>query len=121
MQVPTDVTFIGMSHSVAMEAAAQAWVERLAKVFDRIQHCTVSIALPHRHKRHGSRFQVRVTIAVPGHELAVTHEHPQDASHEDAYAALAGAFLAARRRLQGHAQSVRGHVRRPQLSRAMRA
>lgn len=105
MQVPTEITFRGMSPSEAVEAAVRDRVEWLSRVYGRIQHCHVSIAQPHRHKRHGRRFEVRVTVGVPGRELAITHDPGRGATHEDAYSALADAFDAARRQLQGHAQT----------------
>jgi ribosome-associated translation inhibitor RaiA len=107
MDIPTEISFLGMEPSVAVEAAVRLWVARLARQHDRVQHCHVTIALPHRHKRHGGRFQVRITIAMPGREIAVTHDRGRDGSHEDVYATLADAFQAARRQLRDHVDSAR--------------
>ncbi len=103
MDIPTEISFLGMATSPAVEDAVRGWVERLARHHDRILHCRVTIALPHRHKRQGARFQVRITVAVPGREIAVTHDRYRDDSHEDVYATLADAFEAVRRQLEARA------------------
>jgi ribosome-associated translation inhibitor RaiA len=106
MQTALEITFRGMTPSPAVEAAVATWVERLEHVYDRIQHCHVWIDLPHHHRRHGTPFQVKIALTVPGAEAVVTH-------HEDldVYLALTDAFLAARRQLQDHAQIRRGDVK----------
>jgi ribosome-associated translation inhibitor RaiA len=107
MDIPTDISFLGMTPSPAVEAAVRSWVARLGRQHDRIEHCHITIALPHRHKRHGGRFQVRITVALPGREIAVTHDRYRDDSHESIYATLADAFDAARRQLRDHADAAR--------------
>jgi ribosome-associated translation inhibitor RaiA len=97
-----------MSSSPAVEAAVTHWVERLEHVYDRIQRCHVWVDLPHRHHRHGARFQVRVVVSVPGREIAVGGRNE---GNDDVYLALANAFLAARRQLQEHARILRGDVK----------
>lgn len=119
--VPTEtieVTFRGMAPSTAVEAAITHWVSRLHHVHVRIQRCHVWIAVPHRHRRRGASFQVRLAVGIPGAQIAVTGE---DA---DVSLALADAFLAVRRQLQDHAQIRRGEVKRraahPKTARAAR-
>ena len=104
---PVEISYRGLTPSPAIETAIHAWVERLAHVHDRIQHCHVWLTLPHGHHRHGPRFQVRLTVAIPGRDIAITH----DAGHEDAYLALADAFVAARRQLVDRARIRRGDRR----------
>jgi len=96
-----------MDPSPAVEAAVTHWAERLAHLYSRIELCRVWIDLPHRHRRRGALFQVRISLAVPGNEIAVAHDH----GHADVYLALADAFLAARRQLQDHARIRRGDVK----------
>jgi ribosome-associated translation inhibitor RaiA len=108
MQIPVDVTFRGMDPSPAVEAAIDAWVERLGHAYKRIQRCHVWIDQPHHHRRRGARFHVKLVVQTPGAELAIGHEH----GHPDVYLALGDAFAAARRRLQDHARIERGDVKR---------
>jgi ribosome-associated translation inhibitor RaiA len=106
MQASLEITFRGMAPSPAVEATVATWVERLEHIHDRIQHCHVWIDLPHRHRRHGTPFQVKIALAVPGAQAVVTHDE-----ETDVYLALANAFLAARRQLQDHAQIRRGDIK----------
>lgn len=106
MQIPTEITFHGIEHSDAVEAAIQRWVSRLEHVYDRITKCGVVASQPHKRHRHGSEFQVSVVLEIPGSEVTVTHM-----AHEDIYVAIADAFRAARRQLQDHVDVRRGFVK----------
>jgi len=106
MQVPWEITFRGMPPSPSVEAAAAGGAGRLGRVYDRIQHCRVWIDLPHRHRRRGLRFQVKISLAVPDAESVVSCDE-----NSDVYVALADAFVAARRQLQDHARIRRGDVK----------
>jgi len=88
-----------------MEEAAAAWLERLAHISDRIQHCHVWIDLPHQHRHRGGLFQVKINLVIPGAVLAVVQDG------DDVHVVLASAFLAARRQLQDHLQIRRGDVK----------
>jgi ribosome-associated translation inhibitor RaiA len=105
-----DITFRGMTPSPSVEVAIGHWVERLEQVYGRIHRCAVVLELPHLHHRRGNRFHVRIDIAVPGREIVVSHDSARG-DHGNAYAALADAFRAARRRLADHAQVRRGGPR----------
>jgi len=106
MQTPFEITFRGMARSTFVDAATAAWLDRLRRVFDRIEHCHVWIDLPHRHRR-GLPFQVKVVLAVPGTDGVVVH-----GQNTDVYLALGEAFLAARRQLSHLARARRGAAKR---------
>lgn len=74
-----------MEPSSAIEARIRERAERLERFHDHIIRCHVVVEAPHAHHREGNLYQVRLDIRVPGHELAVTHERPQDHAHEDVY------------------------------------
>lgn len=95
MAIPTEITFRGIARSPALEVAIARWVKRLEHSYARIHNCHVRISLPHRHRRRGASFDVKVVLAVPGDELVVAQEQ----GHPDVYIALADAFVAARRAL----------------------
>ncbi len=106
MKVPVSITFHGMATSEALEGAIDRHVERLARIHDRIQHCRVWIDQPHQHGRHVP-FQIRITLALPGGELAVSHDH----GDADVHVAVSDAFAAVHRQLRDFIQIQRGDVK----------
>jgi ribosome-associated translation inhibitor RaiA len=104
MQIMT--TFRDMDPSPSLQAAAERWCARLEQVFDRIVSCHISIEQPHHHHARGAAFEIHVILAVPGAQLAISHQ-----ANEDAYVALADAFRAMRRRLLEHIDSQRDFSR----------
>lgn len=107
----TQIVFEDMTPSEAVEAAAAKEIEKLEKYFDGIVRARVVISEPHRHHRQGSLFSVRVTLAVPGDELVISHEHPKHAAHQDVYVALHDAFNAMRRKLEDYVRRIRLQVK----------
>lgn len=106
MQIPTEVTFHGIEHSDAVEAAVQRWVTRLDRVYDRITKCGVVVSQPHKRHRQGREFNVSIVLEVPRGEIVATH-----VGHEDIYVAIADAFRCARRQLHDHVDIQRGFVK----------
>jgi hypothetical protein len=105
-----DITFRGMTPSPAVESVIHRWVDRLEHVHGRVHRCAVVIEQPHHHHQRGNGFHVRVDVSVPGHEVVVSHEPAGKPAHDgrdNAYAALDGAFRAARRQLAELARSRR--------------
>lgn len=99
-----------MDPSPALEEFVRRWAAKLEHVYGRIERCHVLIERPHQHHRQGQRVHVRVTLAVPGPDIVVSHDSP-DGSHEDAYVAIRDAFRAARRRLEDHVRRQRQDVK----------
>lgn len=106
MEIPTEITFHEIPHSDAVEASVHRWVTRLQHVFERVSHCRVIIAQPHRRHRSGKDFEIHIRLSLPGEEIASTHTR-----HQDPYVAIADAFRAARRQLLDFATTRRGHGR----------
>jgi ribosome-associated translation inhibitor RaiA len=106
MAIQTDVTFHGVEASTSLERFAREWVARLVKVYDRIEHCNVTIELPHRHHARGRAWHVRVSVAIPGRTLVVSHD-PQAEGEESPYAAVSHAFRTAKRQLEHHVHAMR--------------
>jgi ribosome-associated translation inhibitor RaiA len=128
--IPTQVTFHGLKHSDEMESEIRERVRELEQFFAGIVRCRVAIEVPHRHRRDGRRFHVRVEITVPGGPpIVVSHEPSlharlkdveEDAPHKEseidsvrrhAPVAIHEAFAAARRRLEDFAREQRGSVK----------
>jgi ribosomal subunit interface protein len=94
MKQPLTISFIGMDRSDALEVSARRHVEKLDRFAKDLVSCKVTISLEQKHQHQGRPFGVRLDITIPGHELATTRAH-----HEDAYVALRDAFEAMRRQL----------------------
>jgi ribosomal subunit interface protein len=106
METPVQIVFHEVTHSTALESLIREKAAKLETIFPRLMRCHVSIGQPHRHKQQGNPFNVRITLHVPGGELAVNRDQ-----HEDVYVALNDAFDAVRRQLEEHAQKTRREVK----------
>jgi ribosome-associated translation inhibitor RaiA len=79
-------------------------VERLARFYDRITTCRVTIEVPqHRRRTDHTLYGVRLALTVPLGSIVIDRQ-PRRALAT----ALDDAFSAARRRLQDHARRIRG-------------
>ena len=104
---PVDVVFRNMLRSDAVEARIREKIEALSAFDPRLQHCRVIVDLPHRHRKHGDRFRVRIELKVPrGKDLIVDH-----GPVADVHQAVHDAFEAAARRLKTDAERRRGAVK----------
>ena len=128
--IPTQVTFRGLPHSDALEAAIRDHVAWLAQFHAGIVRCRVLVELPHRHRHDGRHFHVVIELTVPdGPPVVVSHEpsghgrlkdaeqgaHRKeseiDSVHRYADVAMRRAFDAARRQLEDSARERRGDVK----------
>ena len=103
MQLPVDITFLGMPPSPSVDAAIRRAVVRLERFYDRIVSCAVTVT----HHEQAAPFHVSITIVVPGREIVVSNDPPR----ENAYAAVSESFRAARRQLQDYVQIRRHEVK----------
>lgn len=111
MTTEAQTTFRGMDPSPAVEARIAEHVEKLHRYVDRIHRCHVTVEAPHKHQHKGILYSIRIVLTVPGKEIVITHERPNDPAHEDVYVALRDAFNAAARRLEDHTRIRRGKVK----------
>lgn len=111
MQTQPTVTFDDIPVDERVRDEAFEHIAQLEEFHDRITGCHVVVAQPHRHRRSGRLWSVRVDVIVPGADVVVNRDHPLDHAHEDVHVALRDAFLAARRRLEDHARRRRGAVK----------
>jgi len=105
MELPIQITFRGMAHSAALEAAIREKASKLGQFHPRITSCRAVIETAARRKQQGKEFVVRLDIKVAGGGFAINREHS-----EDPFVALRDAFDAARRKLD-HARRERGDVK----------
>lgn len=109
MAITVNVSFRDMQPSPSLETFIRRWASRLERVDPRCRRCDVVIDQPHKHHERGNRFRVQLVAAVPGKDIAVSHEPGAEGAHEDARVAVRDSFRAARRQLEEHARRQRTH------------
>lgn len=112
MQVPSEISFVGMDPSDAVRRRIEKEISKLGRFHGRITSCHIVVEAPGHHKRKGGLFNVRIFMALPGGgEVKVNRSPKLDHAHEDAYVAIRDAFAAARRQLQDTASVIEGNVK----------
>ena len=111
MDRPLDIAFHNMDTSPELEAEIRQHVDKLAKLYDRLTACRVSVEALHQQHQTGNVYEVHVVMSVPGgHDLAVSHEPHRTReryAHPDVRASLREAFHAAERQLQDYKGKLR--------------
>lgn len=79
---------------------------KLDQVHPHLLSCRVVVGRVTRRHHQGNVFAVRFDVKAKGHEFAITRR-----ADEDPFVALRESFDAARRRLEGLAQALRGDVK----------
>ena len=97
MQSPFQITFRHMDSSSAVTARVR---EHLERFHGRITSGQVVVEAPPGHQRNGAPFQIKIDLAMPGHEVHVRSECAEGDSHADVYVALRDAFDSAKRQLR---------------------
>ena len=73
--IPTQVTSRGLAHPEALEAEIRQRVDWLEQFYPGIVRCRVLVEVPHRHRRRGRHFHVRIDLTIPGRDpIVVSHE-----------------------------------------------
>jgi ribosome-associated translation inhibitor RaiA len=111
MSIPLDLTFRDMEPSEAVTATIRNSLDRLGKIYDRIQRCAVVVERPHQSQKQGQGFHVRLEIVVPDRVFTIGRDPAYDDEHMNVYVAISDAFRAARRQLHDHAEIIRGDVK----------
>jgi cold shock CspA family protein len=128
--IPTQISFRGLAHSDALETDIRERVAWLEQFHDGILDCRVVVELPHRHRRNGRHFHVRIEVTVPrsapivvshqplmhkpindAEETALRKETEAEADYRYARVAVHEAFNAARRQLQDLTREQRGNTK----------
>jgi ribosome-associated translation inhibitor RaiA len=105
MQIPLQVTFEGCDASDVVRAAIEREVERLEQHNRHIIRCRVAVIAPSHKHRHGTGFQVHVSLTIPPHENVIVNHAPSDDNrYEHIEVAVREAFASARRQIDDLAQ-----------------
>jgi ribosome-associated translation inhibitor RaiA len=106
MELPIQITFRGMAHSAALDAAVRERASKLEHFHPHVMSCRVVIELAARHKQQGKEFVARLDIKVAGAQIMINREHS-----EDPFVAVHDAFDAARRKLEDQGRRQRGDAK----------
>ena len=130
MTMPITVTFPKTKASPWVEAEIHERVERLTVLCADLLSCRVVVDIPHRHHQRGNRFSLRIELAVPGEDLAITRDanlhgvvkdldeeawtkrFDVEANRRDIRLVMGDAFDVAKRRLRDYVQVRRREVKR---------
>jgi cold shock CspA family protein/ribosome-associated translation inhibitor RaiA len=129
MEYPLQITFRNIKSSETIEDWVRTEASKLDTFYNRVMGCRVTIEIPHRHHKKGSRYHIRIDLTVPGEEIVVNREPSLSQStrqsgetqlkkrlevktpHKDLHRAINHAFRTAARRLQDFARRQRGQVK----------
>lgn len=117
MVIPVQVTFRNMSTSETLEAAVRERARKLDRFHPHIMACRVAVEAARPRQMRGNTFHVRVDVTVAHGEIVASGNTSVPTPHENVYIAVREAFDDVRRRLEEHAQRIRGEVKRHSLRR----
>lgn len=100
----TPITFRDVEPSAAVETLVRDRADKLARQFDHLTTCRVTISRSNKHHKHGDSYLVRVDLHVPQVDLVAEHN---SGNTDDLYATVEAAFEDARKRLQTHYEKAR--------------
>jgi hypothetical protein len=128
--IPTQITFRGLAHPDALEAEIRQRVGWLEQFYAGVVRCRVLVEVPHRHRRRGRQFHVRIDLTMPGRDPIVVSHEPSlygglkdgedaavhkdteiDAEHRHGLVAIRETFDVARRLLEDAAREQRNAVK----------
>jgi len=102
MQLPLQVSFRHMAPSEEIERLVREKAGKLNDFCREIMGCRVVVEPKGKHHQHGNLYDVRITLTVPGEEIAATRTPSEDVEHRDIRVSLRDAFEAAGRLLQDY-------------------
>ena len=105
MSAPLQITLRKLPRSEGLEQSIRQHADKLQDFHPRVSHCRVTVE-PAGHPHQGRQFAVRISVKVPGAEIAVDRQHS-----EDVRVAVRDAFDAARRQLEDHIRLERGQIK----------
>lgn len=111
MQIPPEISYRDFEPSEELKVRVEEEIERLERFYDRITSCRVVVEQPHRRRRSGNLFHVRIDVTVPGRELVVSRDPGDDEARRDPVVAVEQAFAAIQRQLEEHAREIRGETK----------
>lgn len=100
MELPLQITWRHIDPSAAVEERVKERAQKLVQHFPEISHIHCVLEEPHRSQHKGNHYVVRLDIRVPGTDVVVGREDPDESRQTDLYAAITDTFDLAERRLR---------------------
>ena len=119
METPLEVVFESLEHSSTLVEAIRREVRGVERLVPRLTACHVVVREPHRRQRSGRQFEVRIHLALPGGEIAVTRG-AGNRRREDAYVAVRDAFTQLRSQVRKFTRVRQGAVKAHSLAPRLR-
>jgi len=125
MAVQPQIAYRDVEPSPALERLIEAEAAKLERFFHGIVTCRVLVEHSHRRHKHGSPYNVRLDLSLPGAELVVNHSEDvrpvppasdepvrvhksaEHEGHKDPHTAVRAAFATLTRRLREHVKKLR--------------
>jgi cold shock CspA family protein len=111
MTLPVQTTFRHMLPDESVEKIIRRKARSLERFFPRLTGCRVMVEAPHRHRRKGYLYRVRVDLGLPRRVLVAGRAPSARQAHHEVEVAVRDAFDAARRILQDAARKRRGQIK----------
>lgn len=109
--LPLQIVFREMSPSDSVRARIEKRVAKLRLFYPRLESCRVVVRAPHRHRRHGRLYNIRIDVKAPLRAIVINRDSSARQSHADVYVAIRDAFDALDRRLEDAVRRSRGDVK----------
>jgi ribosome-associated translation inhibitor RaiA len=106
MKVPLEISAREVCINDETQWLIRDKASKLERIYDRIIGCRMKLDLPHRSRRSGLMYTVRIEITVPAGELIVKRE-----PEKDLHAPVVNSFETAQRRLKEYSERQRGEVK----------
>lgn len=111
MKLPLQITFSNMTPSESVRERIEVLAAKLERFNRRIMSCRVTVRAPNRGARSGRLYHVSIDLKLPGQQIVINRDPPQNQAHEDVYVAARDAFNALVRRLEDATRERRGDVK----------
>jgi cold shock CspA family protein len=111
MKTPLQISFHNVPHSKVLETVAHEAAARLEASRDRITSCRVVVDQPHRHRKDGGLYQIRIDLKVPGAEFVLKREPAESVGLGELGTIIDEAFDDLQRQLDDFINRRRGFVK----------
>lgn len=106
MKIPSQIQFLGMAPTEALETSARQHIKKLSSFAPDLMACRVTLELSQKHQLQGRPFSVRIDVTLPGLELVVNK-----VQNEDIYVSMRDAFDNMKRQIEDAVRKRRGQVK----------
>ena len=111
MKLPLQISFRHMERTRSLEETIRKKATKLNQFAARIMSCRVVVEPAGEHRLHGTQYEVRIDITLPGGEVVATREPGEHEAYKEITVAIRDAFDTAARQLEEYVRIQRGDVK----------